>query len=86
MANVGCVAITVDVGSPFEFRGICVARPYIASLELLQLLLSTEFVGLEQESAQIVNLYARLKTITVIATGTNVHQTYHDVCKDNNTL
>lgn len=49
MADVGSEAIAVDVGGPFEFRGVGVAGADIAGLELLELLLGAEFVGLLKE-------------------------------------
>ena len=46
MPNIGSVAVSVDVGCPFEFCGVGVAGAYVAGLELLELLLRAEFVGL----------------------------------------
>ena len=46
MAEVGSEAVAVDVGCPFEFRGVGVAGADVAGLELLELLLGAEFVGL----------------------------------------
>lgn len=46
MADVAGQAITVDVGGPFEFGRVGVAGAHVAGLELLELLLRAEFVGL----------------------------------------
>lgn len=35
----------MNVGSPLEFGGICMTSSDEASLELLELLLGTEFIG-----------------------------------------
>lgn len=48
MANVAGQAVAVDVGRPFELRGVGVAGADVAGLQLLQLLLRAEFVGLEE--------------------------------------
>ena len=34
------------VRCPFEFGSVCMPRPHVARLKLLELLLCTEFVGL----------------------------------------
>ena len=39
----------MDVGCPFEFRGVGVAGAYVAGLKLLELLLRAEFVCLVGE-------------------------------------
>ena len=46
VADVGRVAVAVDVACPFVFRGVGVAGPDVAGLELFELLLRAEFVGL----------------------------------------
>lgn len=46
MSNVTGVTIPMDIRTPFEFRGVRVARPDVARLELFELLLRAEFVGL----------------------------------------
>jgi len=44
--DVGRVAVAVDVGRPFVLCGVGVAGADVAGLELLELLLGAEFVGL----------------------------------------
>ncbi len=46
MPDVRRVAVAVDVGGPFVLGGVGVAGADVARLELLQLLLGAEFVGL----------------------------------------
>lgn len=46
MADVGGVRVAVDVGGPFVLGGVGVTCADVTGLELLQLLLSAEFVGL----------------------------------------
>ena len=46
MPDVRGVGIAVNVGSPFELGGVCVAGAHVAGLKLLELLLGAEFVGL----------------------------------------
>lgn len=46
MSNIRCQTIAVDIGGPFEFRGVGVAGTDVAGLQLLELLLGAEFVGL----------------------------------------
>ncbi len=46
MADVASQAIAVDVGGPFELGRVGVAGAHVAGLELLELLLRAEFVGL----------------------------------------
>lgn len=48
MSDIACQTIAVDVGRPFEFGGVGVAGADVAGLELLELLLRAEFVGLER--------------------------------------
>ena len=43
----------MDVGCPFEFCGVGVAGAYVARLELLELLLGAEFVGLLGEGVSL---------------------------------
>lgn len=47
MADVGRVRVAVDVGRPLELGGVGVAGADVAGLELLELLLGAEFVGLD---------------------------------------
>ena len=46
MPHIACITISLNVRRPLEFRGIGVAGAYVAGLELLELLLCTEFVCL----------------------------------------
>lgn len=46
MSDIRSVAITVDVGCPFELCGVGVAGADVAGLKLLELLLRAEFVCL----------------------------------------
>lgn len=46
MSNIGCVAVPGNVAGPLELARIGVASSHVAGLELLQLLLRAEFVGL----------------------------------------
>ena len=49
MADVGRVRVAVDVGRPLELGGVGVARAHVAGLELLELLLRAELVGLREK-------------------------------------
>lgn len=46
MADVGGVAVAVDVGGPFVLGGVGVAGADVAGLQGFELLLGAEFVGL----------------------------------------
>ena len=47
MADVAGVRVAMDVAGPLELGRVRVARADVARLELFQLLLGAEFVGLE---------------------------------------
>ena len=46
MSDIASETITVDIGCKLEFRSICVSGAYVSDLELFELLLCAEFVGL----------------------------------------
>lgn len=50
MSDITGIAIPLDVGGPLELGGVCVPGADIARLELLELLLSAEFVCLDGRS------------------------------------
>ncbi len=47
MSNIACVAVSLNIRGPFELCGIGMTSSYISGLELLELLLGTEFVCLQ---------------------------------------
>ncbi len=46
MSYIARIAVSVDVAGPFVLGGVGVSGTYVAGLELLELLLGAEFVGL----------------------------------------
>lgn len=49
----------MDVGRPLELGGICVTGTDEAGLELLELLLGTELVGLEESESVRVGIFGQ---------------------------
>ncbi len=47
MADIARVAIPMNIRGPFKLGGIRVPCPYVARLELFELLLGAEFIGLD---------------------------------------
>lgn len=59
MSNVACQAIPVNIGGPFELRRVGVAGADVAGLQLFELLLRTEFVGLSESVSELSYLESR---------------------------
>ena len=52
MPDIGSKAVASNVAGPFKFCNVGMTRSYVSGLQLHELLLSTEFIGLDSSESE----------------------------------